>query len=295
MSRPKDSTFQSLWMIGTGLSFALMALCIKSAAAEMNVIELGLWRSIGGIIVIYALLRMYGETITIRHPATHFYRAAWGISAVLMFYHAIDKLEPSIAYALNYFAPIAFILLSSLHLKERLDPWVLVAACGCFAGVLFLLRPDLGTAEGAAGVIGIASGLCAAMAFLMIRKLGKFGEGGLRTVFFFNVHGTVFCAIGLGFVGGFQGLTEETILPVLGVILFSTTGQLTLTRALGRGVTAASAALSYSGVFFAVLIDSVLREIDFSARDYIGFALIVCFGSVSLWLAKVRSKIDVAL
>lgn len=295
MTHLRDSAVQSLWMVGAGLSFALMALCIKAATDDMGVFELGLWRSIGGTIVIYALLRMHKETIALRHPATHFYRAAWGMAAVLMFYYAIDVLEPSIAYALNYTAPIVFIILSALHLRERLNAKILLAAIGCFAGVLLLLRPDLDASENIASAIGIASGLCAAMAFLMIRKLGQLGEGGLRTVFFLNVHGTVFCVVALGVAGDFQGLTPDTALPVLGVVVFATTGQLALTRALAQGSSAASAALSYSGVFFSVLIDALLRDIHFTVRDYAGFALIVGFGSLSVWMARAKSKIDVPL
>ena len=295
MNQRTDSAAQSLWMVGAGLSFALMAVCIKLAGESMGIIELGLWRSIGGIVVMYALLCLHGETIAIRHPAIHFYRAAWGIAAVLMFYYAIDRLEPSIAYALNYTAPIVFIVLSAVHLRERLDPRILLAAVGSFAGVLLLLAPDVGPTDHVAGVVGLASGLCAAFAFLMIRKLGKLGEGGLRTVFFFNVHGLFICAVGLGIVGGFTGLNLGNILPVLGVVTFATTGQIALTHSLNRGASAVSAALSYSGVFFAVLIDAYLREVGFSARDYAGFALIVGFGALTLWLAKKRTRIEVPL
>lgn len=289
------SARQSLWMVGAGLSFALMAVCIKEATVTLSILELGLWRSVGGAALVLALIRLRRQPLAVRHPATHLYRAVWGMAAVLMFYYAIDALEPSVAYALNYTAPILFILLSAVHLRERLDGRVALAALGCFSGVLLLLRPDLGGAEGIAGIVGVASGACAAMAFLMVRKLGRLGEGGLRTVFFLNLHGCWMCAAGLALFGGLGGLGAGSLLPLAGVIAFATTGQLALTRALSRGASAVSAALSYSGVFFAVVIDALLRGVDFSARDLAGFALIVGFGSLSLWLARTRSRIEAPL
>ena len=284
------SVSQSLWMIAAGLSFALMTQCIKFSMTTMGVFELGLYRALGGIVVLAALMAVHRQAPTWRHPAAHFWRAAWGTAAILMFYYAIAGLPAATAYALNYTAPLLFIVLVGVVLREQIHPATPVAVAVSFGGVLLLLRPDFTEAQLQAGLFALVSGLCAALAFLMIRKLGRLGESGLRTVFFFNVHASVFAAVGLLLFDKFAGLNAANILPVLGVIVFATTGQLALTRALHRGSSSAAAALSYSGVVFTVILDVVLHGIEFAHTDYLGFVLIVASGAWALWLARAKTK-----
>lgn len=286
---------QSLWMILAGLSFALMAQCIKLALDSMGVFELSLYRCLGGIAVLFVALKLRRRSLAIKHWPLHFWRAAWGSVAILLFYYAIGGLAPSLAYAFNYLAPLVFIVLTAVVLREKLSPSIVLALTVSFGGVLLLLRPDFSDAELLAAAAGLVSGCCAAVAFLMIRKLGQAGEGGMRTVFFFNVHGTFFAAAGLLVLGGFAGLDAGNILPVAGMVLSATAGQLFLTQALHRGRSATSAAFSYSGVVFSVLIDAVALEAGFLLTDYLGFGLIVGGGVAAALLLRSQSRIEMPL
>ncbi|MBF2735683.1 MAG: DMT family transporter, partial [Betaproteobacteria bacterium AqS2] len=281
-----DTVAQSLWMVLAGLSFALMAQCIKLALASMGVFELSLYRCLGGIVLLGAWLKLRGRPLAVRHWPLHFWRAAWGTVAILLFYYAIGGLTPSLAYAFNYLAPLVFIVLAAVALREKLRPSILLALGLSFGGVLLLLRPDFSNAELLAAGAGLVSGCCAAMAFLMIRKLGQAGEGGMRTVFFFNVHGLAFAAAGLLVIGEVDGIDAASALPVAGMVLAATAGQLFLTQALHRGRTGTTAAFSYSGVAFSVLIDAFILDAGFRLIDYLGFALIVGGGVASALLVR---------
>ena len=295
--RPATSR-QSLWMLAAGLSFALMVQCIKLAMADHGAFALLLYRSLGGLAVIYVLAALRHESLRPRHWRLHFWRAVWGISAITLWYYSLISLNPSTSYALNYLAPLIFVILAAAILKEHLPKLVLFAAALSFAGALLLLKPDFSSAEYLGALAAVVSGVCAALAFLMVKKLGKVSEGGLRVVFFLNVHGIVFALLGLGMLDQLpQALAFEAgeLVAVLGVVVFATIGQLALTRGLQEGKTGASAALSYSGVMFTVLLDAGLFGVALDLGDYLGFALIVGSGAWALWLARTRTRIDVAV
>ncbi len=287
MSTPiKFSARQSLWMVGAGLSFALMTQCVKIALDSIGVFELVFYRTLGGTIIMFAMLRFAGKSMNLRHYRLHLWRAGLGITAFMLFFYAIRSLPPSIAYGLNYTSPLFFIILAMLVLKEPARPLVFVPIIGSFAGVLLLLRPDPQTASYLPSLLGIMSGLCAGLAFVMVRKLGSKGEGGMRTVFFFNINGGMIALAATLLLGNWAGLNGANWLPVLGMVVLATVGQLALTRALYFGNSAVAAALSYSGIMFSVLLDTGIGAFKFSAVDYAGFAMIITCGAWALALAR---------
>lgn len=287
------STTQSLWMVAAGLSFALMAQCAKVALDDMGVPELTFYRSAGGLVLLCPLVFLRGSDLRLRNYATHFWRAAWGMTALMLFYLAIHLLPTAVAYSLSFTSPLFFIVLVSVLLHERLPPSLLAALAGSCTGLLFLLRPDFTASELSGVLAGIASGFCAGMAFLMIRRLGHQGDTSVRTVFFLNVHG-IAMAGGLALLlGEFTGIGGTNLWPVLGVVVFATTGQLALTQALTRGTSVVGAVLNYSGVVFSVLIDAGIHDIDFRPADYVGFTLIAGCGATALWLARTKAKLAV--
>ena len=255
-SPSRFSAVQSLWMLGAGLSFALMTQCVKAALDSIGILELVWYRTAGGTLLMFALLLVSGKPMRPRHYQLHLWRAGLGIIAFMMFFYAIGRLPPSVAYGLNYTSPLFFIILAVVVLREPTRPIVFVPVIGSFVGVLLLLRPDPQTASYLPSLLGVLSGLCAAMAFVMVRKLGGKGEGGMRTVFFFNLNGGVITLAALLLFGEWVGITHANWLPVLGLVVLATTGQLALTRALHLGNSAVGAALSYSGILFSLLLDT---------------------------------------
>jgi len=72
-----------------------------------------------------------------------------------------------------------------------------------FAGVVMMLRPTLDQNQLFAGLIGLLSGMGAALAYMQVTALGKIGEPEGRTVFYFSVG-----SAGVGMVGiAITGLT----------------------------------------------------------------------------------------
>ena len=55
-----------------------------------------------------------------------------------------------------------------------------------------VLRPTIDQAQLWHGVVGLGSGLIAAMAYLQVTALGRIGEPGERVVLYFSITGIVF-------------------------------------------------------------------------------------------------------
>lgn len=62
---------------------------------------------------------------------------------------------------------------------------------GAFFGSMFVVKPTFLNLELMPSLIGLTGGICAGMAYTMVRKLGESGEKGPFIVFFFSAFSCV--------------------------------------------------------------------------------------------------------
>ena len=282
----QNSLRQSMWMLLGGLLFAFGAQCVKLGSANLGFVEMTLYRSLGGLVILFSLAQLHKKPLRTSNPGAHLWRGIFGFISMVLYFYTLGKLPTATAYALNYTSPVFFIIFSALFWREPLSPRLMLAMAGCFAGVLFLLRPTLTPEQIHDGLLGLLSGFLAGLAYCHIRNLGVLGEGGTRTVFYFSLFSTCVASIILLVWGGLSGLSVATVLPMVGLILFATGGQLALTRALHHGRSNISAIFAFSGIVFTVLLDNLVLGIKFAPADYWGFTLIVLCGGTSMLLVQ---------
>ena len=150
-----------------------------------------------------------------------------------------------------------------------------------FGGVVLMLRPSIAPEQMFAGLVGLASGLTAAFAYMQVVALSRLGEPETRTVFYFALGAALGGGAGMALAGTspWPGWNALWLLP-LG--LFAALGQLCLTRAYAsartqRG-TLVVANLQYSGIVFASLYGMVLFSEHIPPIGWAGMALIVASG-----------------
>ena len=90
------------------------------------------------------------------------------------------------ASMLNKMSPFFVILFSFLILKEKLTPIQVTAVCGAFIGSLFIIKPTFLNMNLMPSLIGLCGGLCAGIAYTMVRVLGQRGQKGVSVVLFFS-------------------------------------------------------------------------------------------------------------
>jgi len=275
---------QALWMVLGAFFFATMAVGIKVASGSFSTFELVFYRGVVSVIFMGLVLRTRGTSLKTTIPMMHAWRSVIGVLSLSTWFYAIAHLPLATAMTLNYMSGVwvaAFIVGGAvLYGQAQRQGPLMATVLASFAGVVLMLRPTLDQNQLFAGLVGLLSGMGAALAYLQVTALGKAGEPEGRTVFYFSV-GTA--AVGLAGIA-FTGLTPWSAaswqatawLVPIGVL--ASLGQWCMTRAYSRGSTLLVANLQYSGIVFAAIYSLLLFGDQIALLGWTGMGLIVASG-----------------
>ena len=268
-------------MLVSGFLFACMGVLVKLSAVYFSSIELVFYRSMIGFLIICVIVSVRHLPLSTLYWKNHCWRGLSGLGSVLMLFYCITQLPLATAVTLNYTSPLFLTLLTTMILKDHFQWLLAVAVVLGFAGVVLLLRPSLQEDQWSGGLIGLASGFFAAIAYLNIRHLGNLGEPDWRVVFYFTLISTIITSIWMLF-NTFHPITPVNFLLLLGIGITATLAQLALTRAYRTGKILVVGALAYSTVVFASLWGILIWGELLSLTSWLGIGLIVAGGLLSL-------------
>ena len=147
-----------------------------------------------------------------------------------------------------------------------------------FIGVFLILKPTFNDESIYAGVIGLFSGLGAAVAYLYLTQLGQLKEPDIRTVFYFTLISTIGSA--------FLLINQEIHTPrindfkvLIGLGASATIAQIAITRAYRIGNTLGNASLSYLTIIFSAFIGILLFKEIIDYVSIFGMLLIITSGT----------------
>ena len=265
---------QSLWMIAASFLFACMGVCVKFAAQTHSAVEITFYRSFISLILMFGLVRLNGVPLATPHLRWQVTRGTVGFIALFAYFYAITLLPLATAVTLNYTSAI-FLALYLGFAGMQLRKGIMGALVLGLVGVVMLLKPTLHADQLVGGLIGLASGVMAGMAYFSVRELGARGEPEMRTVFYFSLVSSVGAGAWLVF-SDIHAVDLKSGLLLLGVAGFATVAQLAMTRAYTRGKTLMSAALAYSTVIFSSLFGMAFwgEVLDASAWAAIGLIIL---------------------
>jgi S-adenosylmethionine uptake transporter len=236
-----------------------MSVCVKFAAEHFSTFELVFYRGAIGTLLMVIACQRKGVSLRTRVPKVHTWRAFTGVVSLAAWFYAIAYLPLATAMTLNYMSGIwvaAFLVGATLwkgnllNVKRQLP--VMLTVVISFLGVVMILRPTIEQNQVLAGLVGLSSGMIAAMAYLQVAELGRQGEPVERTVFYFSLAATVSGALVMLFTG-----TSEWVWPqawlLLPIGILAALGQWCMTRAYNDGATMVVANLQYSGIVFSAL------------------------------------------
>ncbi len=283
---------QALWMVLGAFFFATMGVGVKLASASFNTFELVFYRGLISIAFMAAVLRTGGTSLRTPVPYMHAWRTVVGGSALTAWFYAIAHLPLATAMTLNYMSGIwvaAFIIGGALLYgkAERQGPLLATVLLG-FAGVVLTLRPTIDQNQLFAGLIGLLSGMCAALAYMQVTALGRAGEPVGRTVFYFAIGTTATGAVGTLFAGltPWSQISWQAAMWLLPIGVLASLGQWCMTRAYAHGHTLVVASLQYSGIVFAALYSLLLFGDDLPLSAWLGIGLIVASGVAATFLRE---------
>jgi drug/metabolite transporter (DMT)-like permease len=296
---------QSFWMVLAALLFSAMSVCVKYAAAGFSAAELIFYRGLLGTIFLWGYARIEGVPLATPIPRMHAWRSLVGVISLGAWFYAIAGLPLATAIALNYMSSIwiALFLMAGAMLAWQpkgdsrgvpMNGALILTVIAGFAGVVLLLRPAMRHDQLLAGIVGVASGMTAAVAYLQVIALSRYGEPETRTVFYFAVGAAVGGAAILPFTGLSPWSWKAAVwLPPVGVL--AALGQLCMTRAYSRagseGGTLHVANLQYSGIIFSAFFGWLLFDDRIPLIGFAGMALIIASG-VAATVLRARAVPD---
>lgn len=275
---------QALWMVLASLFFSSMSVCVKFAASHFNTFELVCYRGTIGTLIMAWVCHRKGISLKTPVAKMHVFRSFVGVTSLAAWFYAIAKLPLATAMTLNYMSGVwvaAFLIgrniwVGTFQNARRQIPVAITVLAG-FAGVVMTLRPTFEQNQLAAGLIGVASGMIAAVAYLQVAALGKVGEPVERTVFYFSLGAAVAGAVSMWVVGLSEWIWPQA-LWLLPIGILAALGQWCMTRAYLDGATMVVANLQYAGIVFSALFGLFLFGDLIPLIGWAGMFLIVLSG-----------------
>jgi S-adenosylmethionine uptake transporter len=275
---------QALWMVLAAFFFATMAVGIKIASATFSTAELVLYRGLVSVVFMAVVMRSKSVPLITPVPWMHAWRSVIGVASLASWFFAIAHLPLATAMTLNYMSGVwvaAFVVGCALLYGQSARQGSLMATVlASFAGVVMMLRPTLDQNQLFAGLVGLLSGMGAALAYIQVTALGKVGEPESRTVFYFSVGTTLAGLLGVawsGFTPSNQ-VTWQAAAWLVPIGVLASGGQWCMTRAYSRGATLLVANLQYTGIIFAAIYSLLLFGDQLPWIGWAGMTLIVASG-----------------
>jgi drug/metabolite transporter (DMT)-like permease len=282
--RPRQNRLLGIALrIGAITGFAFMAAAIKLGhEAGLSVVELVFYRFAFGL---PPLLLWIGWTRNLgvwrtRRPLAHLWRAATGLTTMLLAFSALRYLPLAESTTISFAAPLFAVMLSALLLREPVGRHRWSAVVLGFIGVVVVMQPEgsqldpvgLGLAVGAALGVGITT--------ITIRQIGR-TEGTQTIVLWFSL-------LSMGVVGGFlpfhaeaHDAREWAILLAIGS--FGGAAQLLLTASLRYAPVSAVVPFDYTQLLWAVLLGWLIFAHEPPATTWAGAFVIILSGLYTLY------------
>lgn len=279
-------------------SFSLMFLGVK-LYSNAPTFTLVFYRSVVQTILSLMVLIRGGQTNPLGPPDCRkllLLRGAFGSMAVAAFFFAIQGLPLPDAITLQFTTPVFAALMAVPLLGESWSRSDQLGALVCLAGVMLIARPSwlFGAhviTEGATSAavtattlpttIGLAGAALAALAYVLVRRIGNKADANVMVLYYAVISGLT-APLGSKLLGGsgswdvLGNPTTADLFVFAGLGVFGFFGQLFTNKGLTKCDSAATATLvSNTQIVFAFLFEIAILHESISLWSLAGTALIV--------------------
>lgn len=269
-----------LWIIVATFFFSLMGSFVKLGATHFSSIELVYYRSFISLLFLLIYIVASQKEIKTPHLRKQIDRGVIGFLSLAFFFYAIAHLNLGSAMTLNYTSPIFLGVFLPFISHQKIKKSIFLCTIIGFIGALLILDPHGEWQSWFAGLVGLVSGIGAALAYIHVIQLGKLNEPDWRTVFYFTLVSTIASGLWIGFTHH-QKITINDIWILIPLGLSATIAQIAMTRAYRLGNTLTIGALSYLTVVFSSLISLMYFNETMRMEDIIGALMIILSGAIA--------------
>jgi len=276
------------YMLIASFTFAIMGAFAKLSSQHMSSLEVVFFRNIFGVAIIgFAILKKPMNHVGGK-PFLLIFRGTMGFVALLAFFYNIAHIPLGDAMTWSKTSPVFTAIFAFLFLGEKLNYKAWVAIFVGFIGITLITQPS-GIGFSKYDLLGLFSGVGAALAYTSIRELKKF----------YDTRAIVLSFMGIGTIGpiilffisnslhveGLDFILGEFIMPsgivwfyVIGMGLFATLSQVLMTKAYGLEKAGVIGAVSYSNILFSIIVGVILGDNLPNLITTFGIILIVFAG-----------------
>lgn len=269
-----------LWIIVATFFFSLMGSFVKLGATHFSSVELVFYRSFISLLFLFIYIVISQKEIKTPHLRKQIDRGVVGFLSLAFFFYAIAHLNLGSAMTLNYTSPIFLGFFLPLISHQKIKKSILLCTITGFIGTLFILDPHGEWQSWFAGLIGLISGIGAALAYIHVIQLSKLNEPDWRTVFYFTLVSTIGSGLWISFTD-YQRLIWDDVWILIPLGLSATIAQIAMTRAYRLGNSLVIGALSYLTIVFSGVISLLYFNETMRIEDVLGTILIIASGAIS--------------
>jgi len=270
--REKISTMDKgiLYMLFASFLFAIMGGFAKELSQNMSSLQVVFFRNIFGVVLISLTILKTPIKQTGGKPFLLFFRGLMGFLALLAFFYNIAYISLADAMTFSKTSPIFTAFFAYVFLKEKLSAYGWIALFVGFVGIILITQPD-GFMLKKTDILGIFSGIGAALAYTSVRELKKFYDTRSIVLSFMTV-GTVGPIVLLALepflhVESLDFMFAKFVMPsmndwffIVGLGVFATLAQVYMTKAYGETKAGIVGAVSYSNIVFAIIIGLIMGD-----------------------------------
>ena len=275
-------------MLIASFTFAIMGAFAKLASQHMSSLEVVFFRNIAGVILVGAAVLKKPMRHVGGKPLLLFFRGFMGFVALLAFFYNIAHISLGDAMTYSKTSPIFTAIFAWLFLREKLSTTAWIAVFIGFVGIVFITQPS-GFGFSKYDLLGIFSGVGAALAYTSVRELKQFYDtraivlsfmlvGTIGPVFLFLISPYIHISE-LDFMLGKFVMPQGIVwFYVVAMGIFATISQVLMTKAYGETKAGIVGAVSYTNIFFSIIVGLFLGDALPSLMTSFGILLIVAAG-----------------
>jgi drug/metabolite transporter (DMT)-like permease len=265
-------------MISAVFVFAIMDATMKRLSSHYPAVQISCMRSLASLICIAAPIvwRRSWSDLKATTPVLHVVRGFLGVSMLVTFIFAVNRLSLAQTYSLFLAAPLLMTALSVPLFGDRVTRSRWAAIVAGLVGVVVILKPwsHGGMPLLAAGSAAAAT-VCYSLSALTVRTLGS-RNSSMSMVFWYLA--LVSVGAGVLSIAGWQPIRSDDWKWLAAIGVSGALGQYWLTDAFRRAPPSVVGPFEYTAILWAFLIDWLFWSSNPSVSLVIGAGVVIASG-----------------
>ena len=276
------------FLIGSGLAFSFMSVCVKAIGEKIPVSELVFARAVISLIITRILLYKNNINPWGFQKRLLLLRGLFGTIALFCIFKALTILPIATATVIQYIYPTFTVICAYFILNEYIFKRIIFSIILGWVGILLVTQPELtehkNIAETVLAIsIALLGALMTSLAYICVRKLSA-KENPLVIIYYFPM---VSIPLSMPFI------FNDFILPngmdwiwILGIGFFTQIGQLCITEGLRLTPASQATSLNYSQVIFSSFLGLIVFQETITKEIYLGGLCVLISTIISMSTTK---------